>query len=163
MATLGDPAANSVDRLFAFQTLKCSDMPVLRDQAMRIGLQNSKDAAVRAQIMMDALMAKPSLKVALIASPDLSPEGKDFIKRVNGALYYKNNFSDPRAGCISFVSPRDCHPGASMFFKGTSVTYQNTNEIGEFRLTEDNALIGNVRPHDRGAPVPAKLFIFDEE
>jgi hypothetical protein len=85
-----------VDRLFAFQTLKCSDMPVLRDQAMRLGLQNSQDDAVRAQIVMDTVMAKPSLKVALIASPDLSQEGKDYIKRTNGALYYENNFSDPR-------------------------------------------------------------------
>ena len=50
-----------------------------------------------------------------------------------------------------------------MFFKGTSVTFQNTNEIGEFRLTEDNALVGSVRPHYRAAPIPAKLFIFDEE
>jgi hypothetical protein len=163
MFTLADPGASSVDRLFAFQTLKCSDMPVLRDQAMRVGLQNSQDDAVRGQIMMDTLMAKPNLKVALIASPDLSQEGKEFIKRVNGALYYKNNFSDPRAGCISFASPNDCHPGASMFFRGIVVTYQNTNEIGEFRLTEDNALVGNVRPHDRGAPVPAKLILFDQE
>ena len=96
MATLGDPDKSSVDRLFAFQTLKCSDMPVLRDYAMREGLKNSKDNTVRAQIMMDALMAKPVLKIALIATPAVGPKGRDFIKRNEGAIYLGNQFSDPR-------------------------------------------------------------------
>lgn len=154
---LQNPAMDPFDRLFAFQELVCSDQPVVRDFAIREGLNSARDGMVRNQILLDALMAKQQIDVEI--KPQDQNERKTAERMAGPIMTFNVRYRDHQAGCASFSDDSKCRTNSSLFVKGDLVQFQNDGYIGSFRLTETNELIGSVR-FGSLAPVSATMRLF---
>lgn len=160
MATLKNPGADQFDRIFAFETLVCSDRPVIRDFAMKEGLANAGDDMVRAQVLMEIMFQKERYRIRLIGSPSLDPQAKKFIEEKKAALFYDNKMTDKVKGCVSLYGDQ-CRPDRQFSFKGTTILLRYDSLLGEFRLQEDNTLAGTIREHAQAPDISAEIVLFE--
>lgn len=154
--------ADPLDRLFAFQELVCSDNPTIRTYAVREGLRASRDPLVRQQIMFDAMMGKTRLDIELTATVDATQKDKQFIKENAGVWSAPVAYVSAQEGCMSLYQSNTCSKGLSVYVRGDAVEIGYNRLIGDFRLADDNKLVGFIRvsgTSDYGR-IPATIALF---
>lgn len=158
---LAEADADPLDRMFAFEELNCSDKPAIRAYAVREGLKNATDPLVRHQIMFEALMQKTRIDVELSKAGKLKGGDKRFYDRNAGVYSREVSFRDRASGCIG-ISFNRCDSSASLIISGDKVEYTHGAMIGVFKLTEQNELVGFLRPDNRPeySKIPAIIRLF---
>ncbi|MEZ5812319.1 MAG: hypothetical protein R3D45_12980 [Rhizobiaceae bacterium] len=153
--------ADPLDRMFAFEELNCSDNPTIRAYAVREGLKNATDPLVRHQIMFEALMQKTRIDVELSKAGKLKGGDKRFYDKNDGVYSREVSFRDRASGCIG-ISFNRCASNASLIISGDTVEYTHGAMIGVFKLTEQNELVGFLRPDNRSeySKIPAIIRLF---
>lgn len=153
--------ADPLDRLFAFEELSCSDRPTIRNYAVREGLKSAKDPIVRHQILFEALMQMTRIDVVLSKSKKLKGGDKQFFETHSGVYSRNVSYRDREVGCIG-LNFRECAPSDSMFIKGDVVEYNRGRIVGVFKLTDQNELVGYLRPQDHPnfSNIPAIIRLF---
>ncbi len=159
---LSEAEADPLDRLFAFEELSCSDNPTVRAYAVREGLKTAKDQLVREQIVLTALMQKTRLDIELVASGNVTDEDRKFIKKHAGLWSLPINFRSQKDGCVSAYHDSRCDARYSLFLRGDKAEFTYDRVVGEFQLSEDNALVGFVRvdARDTFGRIPAVINLF---
>ena len=159
---LENPVADTLDRIFSFEQLVCSDKPSLRNYALRQGLSKDSDALLRNQTMFRAMMQMKRVDVELGTSKKLTKSDKKFI-RDNSGIYSKSvNYRSESEGCLSLYSHNSCNTGTSLFIKGDKVEYNFRKIYGEFRLAETGEMIGFLRVSStsRHSRIPAVIKLY---
>lgn len=156
-----ETGADPLDRLFAFEELSCSDKPAVRSYAIREGLKSATDPIVRHQILFEALMQKTRIDVVLSKSKKLKGGDKQFFETHSGVYSRNVTHRNREAGCIG-LNFRECEPSDSLFIKGDVVEYNRGHIVGVFKLTDQNELVGYVRPQDNPnySNIPAIIRLF---
>ncbi len=154
---LGEADADPIDRLFAYQELACSDQPVVRAYAIRIGLETARDPILRQQIAFDALMQMPRIDVQL-SSEGVQGEAKKFLSKNGLVLSYNVVFRDTQKGCLSFNWTNGCDANNVINVKGDTILYNIRGAIGTLTLSETGEYIGSLRYE--GSAIPAKIKIY---
>ncbi len=156
-----EAGADPFDRLFAFESLVCSDNPTIRAYAVREGLKASSDSLVRNRIMFEALMQKTRIDVDLVPGRDATAADKDFAKGVAGTFSRQVSHRDRTLGCLG-LSFSDCRGEDSVFIKGDVVEYNRGHATGLFKLSDQNELVGYFRPRDepKFSKIPAIIKLF---
>lgn len=144
---LVETGADPLDRLFAFEELSCSDKPAVRSYAIREGLKSATDPIVRHQILFEALMQKPRIDVVMSKSKKLKSGDKEFFETYSGVYSRNVTFRDRSVGCIA-INYRECRSSDSLFINGDVVEYNQGYIVGLFKLTEQNELVGYIKPRD---------------
>ena len=161
-AMLGKEDADSLDRLFAFEQMVCSDSPNIRSYAVKQGLNTIQDSLVRNEVMLRAMMQKTRIDVELGESRDNSDQDKAFIA-ANGGMYSKLvAFRSEKTGCLSLWHNKRCDPNLSVFISGDKVELNYKNVIGVFRLSTNGELVGTMRAGntDQFTQIPAVIKLF---
>lgn len=157
---LTNKSAKQLERIFAFSTLVCADMPAVRDYAMQEGLKAASDPMTRGQVLLEILMQKQFLRVDFIDNPSLPKSDRDWIAMYKGMRSYRINFKDRVQGCFSLNRNDMCEQNYQIRIKGTKVELISGQEFGQFELQPDNTLRGFVKQHDRATPVSSKIELF---
>ncbi len=158
---LGNPKAKSLERVFAFQTLACSDIPSVRRVAMEQGLKNGNDPVLRGQVLLEILMQKDAVNLDLLDTPNLPPLSRDFIKRRGGSMLYTFRFKDRAQGCISIGYNHECDRTRKITISGDKIQILDGNQSAhaDLQLQPDNTLRGLWKRRD-DAPIPVRITLF---
>ena len=154
--------ADSLDRMFAFEQLVCSDNPNLRAYALEIGLKKTADPLIRNQVMLKAMMLKKRIDVELNLTKELTRKDKEFIANNAGIFSRIVSYRSEKEGCLSVSSKKQCAPANSVFIKGDKVEYNYGLIFGEFRLSQAGELVGflRVRESRQYSRIPAVIKLF---
>lgn len=160
-AMLGKEDADSLDRLFAFEQMVCSDSPNIRSYAVKQGLNTIQDPLVRNEVMLRAMMQKTRIDVELGDNRELTDDDKKFIAE-HGGLYSRliaNRTEE--AGCIG-LNGKKCDSRYSVFIQGDKVELNYSPISGEFRLSGNGELVGTIRADNnaRYTRIPAVIKLF---
>ncbi len=162
VSILQDTKKTEIERSFAYENLACSDDPVYRQLALKIGLQDASATILRSKILMDAMMTKDTFVIDLFESPNLSKESKSYVKEHNHQIRFQAYMSDPIQGCISIYSRTKCLTGRQIKITGRHVDITYIKFYGSFELTSNNELEGYVistgRP--KTEKISAKMILF---
>jgi len=158
---LSKPDADSLDRLFAFEQMACSDRPTIRNYALKEGLSTITDPLVRNEIMLKAIMQKKRIDVELGTSKNQTDDDKKFIAQ-HGGIYSNNvSYQSESEGCISFYNT-SCSAAYSLFVMGDKVELNYKDVLGEFRLSSGGELVGTLRAGKSAkfTQIPAVIKLF---
>lgn len=150
--------ADPLDRLFAFEELICSDKPAVRAFAVREGLRASTDPLLRHQIMLEAMMSKRRLDIALSLSSNAGSAEREFVKKHDGLYSSELRHRSRSGGCMSTYSWDRCDQHL-VLISGDLVQFTYGSLIGEFRLSDDNKLVGFMKNGNSGK-IPASIDLF---
>jgi len=153
--------SDPLDKLFAFEQMACSDRSTVRHFAVKEGLKNIKDPLVRNEIMLRAMMQKPTISIVLSELKDLTGSDKAFIKKHAGVYSVDVAGRSVTQGCIGLYY-KDCDVRYSVFIQGDKVQVNYHPVKGEFILAETNELVGTLRggKDDAHTPIPAVIKLF---
>ncbi|WP_349360188.1 hypothetical protein [Stappia sp.] len=149
--------ADPIDRLVAYRRLACSDDPILRSYAIRVGLKSARDPLLRQQIAFDALMAMPRIDLEL-SDQGLGRQAREFVKRHGTLVVYNVAYRNREAGCISLYYNSMCSEGYAVTIKGDKLLYNVVDLVGTLELVETGEFIGAVRY--KGEPIAARIKVF---
>lgn len=156
--TLGNPKSKPLERVFAFQTLACSDLPAVRRVAMEQGLKGN-DPILRGQVLLEILMQKDAFSLELLDSPNLPPQSRENIKRRGGSMLYNFRFKDRAQGCISIGFNNECDKIRKIVISGDKVQILDAGEFTDLQLQPDNTLRGTWKRINE-PPIPARIILF---
>lgn len=161
MRLVEDDGAKAIDRIYAFETLTCSSLPVLRRFALETGLK-SKDPLLRSQALAETLFQRESIRVEFSDSSDLGPQERDWLKRWGGSYTYDTKYRNRTKNCVSshYDNRADDCSGFVARIDGDKVRMSNQNVRYELQLQADNTLRGFVKPSDSLRPIPTKVSLF---
>ncbi len=156
-----EPNADSLDKLFAFEKLACSNNPTIRALAVREGLSKSSDELVRHQILLEAMMQKNRIDIELADGRNLTPNDKKFINSHAGIYSRKVEGRDRSFGCLA-LHRQGCRSDDAVFIKGDLVEFNRGRITGVFRLSTQNELVGYLKPqaNNRYSKIPAVIKLF---
>lgn len=143
-AVLQNKESSSLDMLFAFEQMACSDRPTVRHFALEEGLKNFKDPLVRNEILLRAIMQKSTINIVLSETRDLTSKDKAFIAQHAGVYSHDIVYRSMPDGCIGLYT-KDCQVAYSVFIHGDKVQFRYGVIIGEFVLADTNELVGTIR------------------
>lgn len=156
---LGNRNAKSIDRVLAFETLACSDMPAVRRAALEEGLKNVSDRILREQILLEVLMQKDSISLELLDGSSLPHIARENIRRTGGSIHYRFFYKNRLEGCISLSSRRECNPRTMIRISGDKIELFDRNNTAQLQLQPDNSLRGFWRRLSN-PPISAKINLF---
>ena len=161
---LAEPGADPLDQLFAFQQLVCSDNPTIRAYAIRTGLTVGTDPLLRSQVLLDAMLAKHTIEIEVVAGKQSTADDKEWLKSFGGILVFEVAYSSAAEGCVDVRYNDECTNESAFFMSGTKVSfYSSFSRItGQFELSDDNELVGTIQVDRNGThgliPGVIKLF-----
>jgi hypothetical protein len=162
VSILEDPAQPEIRRTIAYDKIACSDDPIYRQHALKIGLKDTSASILRSKILMDAMMRKDIFVIDLIESQNLTKESKTYIKENNGQLRFQAYNRDPVQGCITIYIHSKCGGNRQVKITGKFVEVTFIKFYGKFELTSNNDLEGYVISSRRSKTdkIPAKMSVF---
>jgi len=162
MSILQDFEKTEISRTIAYDKISCSDDPVYRQYALKIGLQDISNSILRSKILMDVMMDKDSFVIDLIESPSLNKESEDYIKENNSQIRFRAYQRDLEEGCVTIYIHSKCGSDRQVKVSGKYVEITFIKFYGRFELTSNNDLEGYViysgRP--KTEKITAKLILF---
>lgn len=150
---LKEADADPFDRLFAFEQLSCSSDPTVRNIAIKLGLQNSKDSLVRNKIVLEATMQLKRLDIQL-KKPQ---KNNSLYENSGGVLSNEIRYRNASEGCLGWAS-RDSCEGYYFSVSGDKAILQGNGYDGAFEFTEANQFIGYVRYNRERLDATIDLF-----
>jgi hypothetical protein len=158
LTMLNNPEASTMERVFAFNTLACSDIPAVRQTAMQDALQISDDRIVRGQVLQEILMQRDAIIVELIPSSDLPEDMREWVEEEQGRLLFGFGYRDRARGCISLYYDSECGD-RQLKFNGDNLELYFINLFGQFQFQPDNTMRGYIQNGEEGV-VDAKFSLF---
>ena len=157
-AVLADAEAAEIDRILAFENLRCAQSAAVRDYAFREG-RKTGIKSIQGQALFDRLAAKPQISIDLIATDGLSADhythfdaAPTVVLKTAGAVADKN--------CISLSRAYECSTSYAITLVGLNVDFvENNVGTGSFLLGEDGKLTGTVTLKSPALTFPAEIAL----
>lgn len=160
LEVIANKAAKQLDRVFAFETLVCADVPAVREYAKQEGLKAATDPVTRGQVLLEILMQMEHVRIDFIDNPSLPKQDRDWIAGYKGSYLYNISYRDRVRGCLSLSSKNECNQDYQFKIRGTKVELYNGSVQGLFELQSDNSLRGYVRRDNKSTQIPTKIELF---
>jgi hypothetical protein len=161
---LSEAGADPLDQLYAFQQLVCSDNPTIRAYAIRTGLTVGTDPLLRAQVLLDAMLAKHTIEIEVVAGKQSTADDKDWLKTFGGIVLFEVRGVSAVEGCVDVVYQDECTNKSALFVTGTKVQFYvaSFRMSGQFELSESNELVGTIQIDRNGTHglIPAVIKLF---
>ncbi|BFM04890.1 hypothetical protein [Halioxenophilus aromaticivorans] len=159
---LSKVGADPIDRLFAFEKLVCSDKPIMRTYAVKVGLETTDNELVRNQIMLSAMMQKKRIDIELFPNKTATDLDKKFIQTHDGIYSVVVTYYSEKEGCLGLHGSRECKANYSLIIKGDKAEFKYGNHIGWFDLTSSGELVGVLKAgmDARYSSIPAKISLY---
>ena len=159
---LNDTDADPLDRLFALETMVCSDSPNIRHYAMKQGMEKIDEPLVRNEIMLKALLEKSRIDVEIGKAKNMSKQDKAFITEQGGVYSNQIMYRSESEGCISLYYKDKCATEYGVYVRGDRVELNYQYVSGVFHLSKAGELVGTLRARNNQnhAQLPAVIRLF---
>ena len=138
IATIGDAGADPIDQIAAFETLRCADSKLMRDQTFRAALRSPNDI-IRAEAVFRALADRKSILV-MLGAEELDDRARAFVEKTP-RMIYDNTFVDAGLRCIGIFYDT-CQPGYAIVVTRNEVTLRFNKDVIVLKSTPDGRLRG---------------------
>lgn len=150
---------SSINKIYAFDTLACSDDPALRRLAKEAGLA-SKNPLLKSKAFLATIYDRKGLSLILL-DDKLGEHEKDWVKRNGGMIiidFYKRDYSK---GCINLSSNfTGCPSDRSVHIEGLKIMVGFSLIRAELSLVDGNTLRGFLKPNENLKAIPVKADLF---
>ncbi len=121
---------DSIDRLFAFKAMSCSDEQSIRSYAISAARQNLDDPLLMREVIAATLLRKDSLDINIPESKKMNDATKKWFRENGNFLSLRIVSKNKKSGCVSLdafskVKPNTCGPArlrAIVVNKGVDLT-----------------------------------------
>lgn len=156
---LADPDVNI--RLAIFDAMVAHGDPTLYEVAVSMAIKDV-DPVVRSRVMWEVLSRKST--ITILVDPEGTITDKDLRGKIDGRLtaQYVVQIGSviPEENCLVIYYDNDeCNPSYNFIQSGESLTmfYSNQKARAQFRLNDQQELVGEIMSEWVGVPVPAKI------
>lgn len=157
-ATLADPTASEIERILAFETLRCSQSAAIRDLAFR-SARASGLPPLQAQALFDRLSSKPLISIDLLSNDGLTEQHYDYLD-ASPTIVLKSAGAVDGQSCISLSRPDECNTSYAITLVGTNMDFfENGLGTGTFQLDADGKLSGTVTLKKPELTFPAEIVL----
>ncbi len=157
---LADPDVNI--RLAIFDAMVAHGDPTLYEVAVSMAIKDV-DPVVRSRVMWEILSRKST--ITILVDPEGTITDKDLRGKIDGRLtaQYVVQIGSviPEENClVIYYDNNECNPSYNFIQSGESLTmfYSNQKARAQFRLNDQQELVGEILSEWVGVPVPAKII-----
>jgi hypothetical protein len=160
-ATMSDEGADPLERILAFEDLRCSSLGAVRDRAYRVAAATN-EPTLRSEALWYALSSKTLISIDLLNEGELGKAEVEYLARTP-TLDFPVHSVDEAARCISlWDTGGGCFPGRQLAVSGREVDLVYEMTAGTFRFSTEDTAYGTVTVRDGGAnlTLPAAIRLF---